>query len=443
MPKQMILATFLTPGDVHVAAWRDPDLAFNVGSDFQMYLAGAKAAEAAKFDLALLGDVPARATEPLNVQACLSKYDVLDPQAVIAALAVTTSHIGLAATASTTYNAPYQIARRFGSIDHLSGGRAAWNVVTTANPTEAQNYGLEEHPSADERYKRAEEFVDVVTGLWDSWKPGAFVRDGAAAEYFRPDEFRFLNHKGKNFDVRGPLDVARSPQDRPILVQAGSSEPGRQLAARVADIVFTSQQSMKAAQAFYADLKGRAERFGRDPDSIKIICGMMPYAAETEEQAQEKFDSLQARIEPRLALAKLGEMLGEIDLSGFDWNKPLPDELPPPKVSGITSRREGVIGYGKRNGLTLGELATWLAGTRGHVQVIGTGAKIADWMQLWHESRATDGFLIFPYSLPEGIEDVGRHVVPLLQERGIFKNDYVGTTLRESLGLPSATSLKP
>jgi len=440
--RQIRLATFLTPGDVHVAAWRHPTFRYNDGADFAMYLAAAQAAERAKFDLALLGDVPARATEPDRVLATLSKYDILDPQAIIAALAVTTSHIGLAATASTTYNYPYHIARRFASVDHLSKGRAAWNVVTTANPTEAFNFGFAEHPDPAARYARAEEFVDVVFGLWNSWQANDFVRDKAAAEYFRPDCLKPLDHRGEHFTVRGPLDVARSPQERPIVVQAGSSEPGRQLAARVADIVFTSQQSLNGAKSFYADLKGRTGAFGRRPEDLLIVTGVMPYVAETEAAAREKFQELQNLIDPGLAIAKLSEMLGEIDLSIYDASKPLPDDLPPPSTIGITSRRKGIIDYGARSGLSLGELARWLAGTRGHVPIIGTASTIADWMQNWFEEGAADGFLVFPYAIPEALNEFGSLVVPELQRRGLFKTEYEGSTLRERLGLCTPNARK-
>jgi N-acetyl-S-(2-succino)cysteine monooxygenase len=433
--KKLRLATFLTPGDVHVSSWKHPNLGRNNGADFQMYAEAALIAEGAKFDLALLGDVPSRSTDPIDLLDQVNKYDVLDPSVVISGLSVITKNIGLAATASTTYNEPYHIARRFASIDHISSGRAAWNVVTTANPTEALNFGSDRHPAPQDRYARAEEFVDVVRGLWDSWRSDSFIRDRARGIYFNPQHFRPINHKGKHFSVRGPLDVARSPQGHPVLVQAGSSDAGQALAARIADIVFTSQQSIELGCKFYNGLKGKVGEFGRAPDEVIIVSGMMPYVGKTDSEAKERFEELLSLISPSLALAKLGEMLGDIDLSEFDWNAPLPEALPPPKTSGITSRRNGVIAYGRKAGLTLGQLARWLAATRGHYPMIGSVNTVADTMEEWFTAGAVDGFLIFPYSLPEGLQEFCTTVVPELQRRGLFKTEYSASTLRESLGL--------
>jgi N-acetyl-S-(2-succino)cysteine monooxygenase len=437
--RKMCLATFLTAGDVHVAAWRHPRFRFNNGADFEMYRSAARVAEAAMFDLALLGDVPARSTDPADLLSHLSKYDVLEPLTVITALAMVTKHIGYAATASTTYNQPYHIARRFASIDHVSAGRAAWNVVTTANPTEAYNFGIHEHPPADERYARAEEFVDVVFGLWNSWRQGAFVRDKVGGRYFQPDDFRPLNHHGKNFDVRGPLDVARTPQGRPIIVQAGSSGPGQAFAARVADVVFTSQQSLAGAQAFSRGVKEQAVRFGRSPQDLIIVCGVMPYVAETREAAQAKFDELQALIDPDVARSRLEDLLGDLDMSRFDFHAPIPESLTLLQQTGFSSRAEGVLGFGRRAGMTLGQLAAWLAGTRGHLPLIGTGKDIADWMEEWFTGGGSDGFLVFPYALPEGLEDFARFVLPELQQRGLVKTEHTASTLREALGLATPT----
>lgn len=430
------LATFLTPGDVHIASWRHPRLQRNNGGDFEMYAEAALIAERAKFDLALLGDVPSRSTDPLGLLSQVTKYDVLDPMVVISGLSVITKNIGLAATASTTYSEPYHIARRFASIDHVSRGRAAWNVVTTANPTEALNFGREQHPPPADRYARAEEFVDVVRGLWDSWRDDSFIRDKREGVYFRPEHFHPLNHKGKYFSVHGPLDIARPPQGHPILVQAGSSDAGQALAARIADVVFTSQQSIVLGRKFCDQLKAKAAEFGREPEHVVIVSGMMPYVGRTDAEAKEKFEELLQLISPSLALAKLGEMLGDVDLSGLDWDAQLPDELPLPKATGITSRRNGVIAYGRSAGLTLGQLARWLAATRGHYPMIGSVKTIADMMEEWFIAGASDGFLIFPYSLPEGLSDFCDGIVPELQRRGLFKTEYSASTLRESLGLP-------
>lgn len=431
--RQIRLASFLTPGDVHIAGWRVEGNAYSEGSDFEMYLAGARAAEDAKFDLVLLGDIPARSTDPASILSLFSKYDVLDPQTVVAALSVLTKDLGIAATASTTYEQPYHIARRFATMDHLSKGRVGWNVVTTANPTEAYNFGLKNHPDPAERYERAEEFVDVTFGLWDSWKAGGFSRNKRTGTYFDADAFKALDHHGKHFDVRGPLDIARSPQERPIIIQAGSSGAGQRLAARAADIVFTSHQSLSGAQKFYRGVKDQVAELGRNPDEVSILCGVMPFVGRTRDEAKSTFERYQGKIVPELARAKLSELLGDIDLSAYAWEQPLPHDLPESKQTGITSRREGILGYGKRKNLTMGQLATWVAGTRGHISLVGTGSDVADMMEEWFVARGSDGFLIFPYWLPEGIRDFGDMVVPELQKRALFKSEYAPGTLRQKL----------
>jgi len=432
------LASFVTPGDVHIASWRQPKLRYERGSDFGMYLDSARILEQAKFDLLLLGDVPANAQDPIEMQSRISKYDMLDPLTVIAALAVTTRSIGLAATGSTTYGEPYHVARRFASIDHLSGGRVAWNLVTTANPTEAWNFSRDEHAAHADRYARAEEFVDVVIGLWESWEEGAFVRDKQSGIYVKPEAIRPLHHRGAHFSVRGPLDIDRTPQGRPVIVQAGSSEPGKNLAARVADVVFTAQQSLAGAQAFYRDLKERVARSGRSPDEAVVVVGMLPVVGDTEEEARRKFDAIQALIHPTVALTKTAELMGNIDLTRYPLDEMLPEQLP--TGIGFTSRQQGILDYARRNRMTLRQISALIGGTRGHLPMIGTAASIADTMEQWFTQNAADGFLLFPTSLPEALIEFTETVVPELQSRGLFRTEYEGATLRDNLGVPTPSA---
>jgi FMN-dependent oxidoreductase (nitrilotriacetate monooxygenase family) len=303
--------------------------------------------------------------------------------------------------------------------------------VTTANPTEAGNFSMDRHPPHADRYARAEEFVDVVTGLWESWRDGDFIRDKATGHYVKAEAIRPLNHQGASFSVRGPLDVARSPQGRPVIVQAGSSEPGKNLAARVADVVFTSQQSLAGAQAFYRDVQERAAHFGRSADDVVVITGVLPVIGESDAEAGEKFEALQTLIHPIVALTKTAELMGNIDLSAYPLDEMLPDTLP--TGVGFTSRQKGILDLAKRNKMTLRQIANLIGGTRGHLPIIGTARTIADRLEEWFTSHAADGFLLFPTALPESLIEFTTTVVPELQRRGLFRTEYAGTTLRENL----------
>ncbi|WP_445380710.1 LLM class flavin-dependent oxidoreductase [Pseudomonas syringae] len=429
--RQMKLGAFLMATGHHVAAWRHPDVPADAGLDFKHYRHVARVAEAAKFDALFVADSVAAATG--DIASRMARSDHFEPLTLLSALSAVTEHIGLIATATTTYNEPYHVARKFASLDHLSGGRAGWNLVTSDAAAEAQNFGRAEHVGHAERYSRAREFHQVVTGLWDSWADDAFTRDKASGEYYDPAKMNVLDHQGEHFRVKGPLNVARSPQGQPVVVQAGSSEIGRDLAAQTAEVVFTAQTSLASAQAFYADLKGRLSAYGRAVDSLKIMPGVFIVVAETEALAKAKFESFQELVEPRVGVALLGRMLGNFDLSGYPLDGPLP-ELPLTD-SGQRSRQKLLTELADQENLTLAQLGRRIAGGRGHYSLIGTPEQIADELQRWFEQGAADGFNVLVPHLPGGLEDVARLLVPELQRRGLFRTEYEGTTLRENLGL--------
>jgi alkanesulfonate monooxygenase len=342
-----------------------------------------------------------------------------------------TDHLGLVATGSTTFDAPYHVARRFASLDHISGGRAGWNIVTTSNPDAALNFGLEEHIEHDERYRRAREFYDVVTGLWDSWADDAFVRDVEQGIYFDPEKMHTLGHKGKYYSVRGPLNIARPIQGWPVIVQAGASDAGRQLAAETAEAVFSGGGRIEDARKFYADVKARTEKAGRQRDHIVMLPGCFVVVGDTVEEAKKKRTHLDSLVNYANAIASLSIALGH-DASKFDPDGPLPDV---PESNASQSGRERTIALARRENLTVRQLALRLGGFAG-LALVGTPKTIADQMEEWLVTEASDGFNIqFPY-LPEGLDDFVDKVVPELQRRGIFRREYEGRTLRENLGLP-------
>ncbi|KPW32245.1 Xenobiotic compound monooxygenase, DszA family, A subunit [Pseudomonas syringae pv. apii] len=429
--RQMKLGAFLMATGHHVAAWRHPDVPADAGLDFKHYRHLAQVAESAKFDTLFVADSVAAATG--DIASRMARSDHFEPLTLLSALSAVTDHIGLIATATTTYNEPYHVARKFASLDHLSGGRAGWNLVTSDAAAEAQNFGRAEHVGHAERYSRAREFHQVVTGLWDSWTDDAFTRDKASGQYYDPANVHVLDHVGEHFSVKGPLNVARSPQGQPVVVQAGSSEVGRDLAAQTAEVVFTAQTSLASAQAFYADIKGRLSAYGRDADSLKVMPGVFIVVAETEALAKQKFESFQDLVEPQVGVALLGRMLGNFDLSGYPLDGPLP-ELPLTD-SGQRSRQKLLTELADQENLTLAQLGRRIAGGRGHYSLIGTPAQIADELQIWFEQGAADGFNVLVPHLPGGLEDVAQLLVPELQRRGLFRTEYEGTTLRENLGL--------
>ncbi|HEV2674762.1 MAG TPA: LLM class flavin-dependent oxidoreductase [Aliidongia sp.] len=426
------LGAFLQATGHHIAAWRHPEAEANAGHDFRHHLGLVQAAERAKFDLVFLADtngIRERSIEPLSRYGQVVTFE---PLTLLSALAPLTSTIGFVATASTTYNEPFHLARAFASLDHLSGGRAGWNLVTSSSDSEAFNFNRDAHPAHADRYERAREFAQVVTGLWDSWEDDAFLRDKDSGAYFDPGKLHVLNHRGKHFQVQGPLNVARSPQGHPVVVQAGSSDAGRELAAETAEVIFTAAQTLEEGQSFYADVKGRLARYGRHPNDLKIMPGVFPVVGRTEAEAQEKFERLQALIHPVVGLSLLGSTLGGVDLSGYPLDGPLPDL---PETNGPKSRQKLLIDLARRENLTIRQLYLWIAGARGHWQLVGTPEQIVDRLEERFQNDAADGFNIMPPHLPGGLDDFIELVVPELRRRGLFRTEYEGRTLRENLGL--------
>jgi FMN-dependent oxidoreductase (nitrilotriacetate monooxygenase family) len=357
----------------------------------------------------------------------------IDPAFLLAGLAAVTTHRGLVCTASTTYEEPYLVARRFASLDHISGGRAGWNLVTTANPAAARNFSREAHPPKAARYERAREFADVVLGLWDSWDEDAFIRDREAGVYFDPARMHVLGHVGEHFRVQGPLNVARSPQGRPVLVQAGASEWGRQLAAETAEVVFSATPTIDEGRAFYGDVKRRMPATGRDPDDLKVMPGIFVTVGRTEDEAHEKRALLQSLIHPEVGIGLLSRHVG-MDLTGLDLDGPFPD-LPEGHDRTAIFRAQVVSDMAKRDGLNLRQLAILFADGRGHLEVCGNPCQIVDVMEEWFTTGAADGFNVLPPVLPASLVDFVDLVIPELQRRGLFRTEYEGRTLRGHLGL--------
>ena len=430
---QIKLGAFLMNSGHHAAAWRHPNAWAEHGLDFPNYRQLAQTAERAKFDMVFLADgVAVRRDQNIEALSRSGQIVHFEPLTLLSALAAVTEHVGLVATASTTYNEPYHIARKFASLDYLSGGRAGWNVVTSASEAEAHNFNREKHMEHALRYERAREFLDVVTGLWDSWDDDAFIRDKASGVYVDPDKIHVLKHKGKHFSVQGPLNVARPPQGYPVIVQAGASEDGRDFAASTAEVIFTAQQTLAEAQAFYASIKDALPKYGRTPDQVKIMPGIFPVIGTTEAEAKEKYDQLQDLIHPTVGLALLSGLVGGFDLSSYPLDGPLP-ELPETNLQ--KSRLQLVSDLAKRDNLTIRQLYQAIAGARGHRTIWGTPVQIADQLQEWFENDAADGFNIMPPYLPNGLDEFVELVIPILRQRGLFRTEYEGKTLRENLGL--------
>ncbi|HEY0291133.1 MAG TPA: LLM class flavin-dependent oxidoreductase [Hansschlegelia sp.] len=415
----------------HVAAWRHP-LA-SVDDSLRDYVAFARTAEAAKFDAVFLADsVGIRLNAPVSVsRSPHSGVTPFEPLTLLSAIAGHTSRIGLVATASTSFSDPYNLARQFASLDRLSAGRAGWNLVTTQEPEVALNFGHAAPVPHAERYERAEEFADVVLGLWDSFEDDAFLRDRVSGKYYDPGKLHQLNHHGEHFQVRGPLNAPRPPQGRPVVIQAGSSEPGKELAARTAEVIFTAQQTLEEATSFYADVKGRLAKYGRSPDDLKIMPGAFIVTARTEAEAQEKFEELQGLVQPEVGLELLRTHLG-VDLSGYPLDGPLP---PLPEIAGGKSRQALVADLAQRENLSIRELYLRIAGARGHWQLVGSGEQIADQLEERFLNYGADGFNVMSPILPGGLTDFIDFVLPELRRRGLFRTEYEGRTLRENLGL--------
>lgn len=429
--RKLRLGAFMRPVSLHTGAWRYPGAYADANFNFAHLKSFAQKLEAAKFDAFFMADHLAVLNMPIEALKRSHTVTSFEPFTLLAALAGATERIGLVATASTTFDEPYHIARRFASLDHLSGGRAGWNIVTTSNPDAALNFGREAHVEHAERYARAREFYDVVTGLWDSFADDAFIRDQEGGLYLDPERMHVLGHKGERFSVRGPLNIARPPQGWPVIVQAGASEPGRQLAAETAEVVFAASPNLAAAQAFYADVKARTEAAGRSRDDIKILPGAFVVVGDSVEEARAKRARLDSLVHYDSAIASLSIALGH-DASTFDPGGPLPQDIPETNAS--KSSRERVLALAAAEGLTVRQLAQRLGGYSG-LAFVGTPRTIADAMEEWLVSEGSDGFnVMFPF-LPAGLDDFVERVVPELQRRGIFRTEYEGATLRENLGL--------
>ncbi|KAF1046768.1 LLM class flavin-dependent oxidoreductase [Xylophilus sp.] len=431
-PRQIKLGAFLMAGGHHIAGWRHPDAQADAGSNFRHFVQLAQKAEAARFDAVFLADASGVRNEHLPSLARTARTDGFEPTTLLAAIAAVTERIGLIATVSTSFHEPYNVARRFASLDQISGGRAGWNLVTSSGEGEARNFNRSAHDAHALRYERAAEFHDVVLGLWDSYEDGAFLRDKAGGRYLDPGKLHVLNHQGKHFQVRGPLNVNRSPQGRPVVVQAGASEAGKALAARTAEVIFVAHQTFDEARAFYADVKGCVSDFGRHPDDVKIMPGIFPVVGRTQAEAEEKFAQLQSLVDPVVGTALLSTVIGGFDFSGYPVDGPVP-ELPP--TNGPKSRQRLLLDLARRDGLTIRDLYLRIAGARGHQQVVGTPGRIADQLQQWFEEGGADGFNIMAPYFPGGLDDFIALVLPELRRRGLVRTEYEGRTLREHLGL--------
>ena len=430
MRRQLHLGAFMRPVSIHTGAWRYPGAGADANLNFERLKYLIRKLEAGKFDAFFMADHLALLNMPIEALRRSHTVTSFDPLTLLPALAAVTERIGLIATASTTYNDAYHVARKFASLDHISNGRAGWNLVTTANPDAALNFGQDAHMAHGERYKRAREFFDVVTGLWDSFADDAFIRDQESGIFWDPARMHVLDHKGPELSVRGPLNVARPVQGWPVIVQAGASDAGRQIAAETAEMVFAAGGTLADAQAFYADVKGRAARYGRDPDGIKILPGALVVVGDTVAEARAARDHLDSLVHYDSAIGSLSIALG-VDARAFDPDGPLP-EIPETEAS--KSGRERAINLARREGLAVRQLAQRLGGYAG-LALVGTPETIADEMEQWLEGRGCDGFnIMFPH-VPAGLDDFVDKVVPELQRRGLFRQDYEGTTLRDHLGL--------
>ena len=431
--RQMALAMLATGSGSHAASWLHPSTDPRGSIDIAYYRRIAQLAEQGKFDLFFIADTPAARTEMLQGFARYPTYmNEFEPITLLANLAAATDHIGLGGTVSTSFSEPYNVARQFASLDHLSGGRAAWNVVTSANDFAARNFGHAKMAPHSERYARAREFVGVVDQLWDSWDDDAFIRDRSRGLFFDPSKQHAVHHCGPNFTVNGALNIERSPQGKPIIIQAGASDTGKELAAETAEVVFASSPTLEKAAASYTDLKGRMAKYGRDWDSLKVLAGLPVIVGETDEAARAYQTELQSLIHPDVARLRLS-MDFESDLTDLPMDQPIPEDRIPKSANLHKMYFDHILEMIRVEKLTLGEIA--MRYQRAHTTLCGSVNTVADHMQSWLEGGACDGFmLIFP-TLPNGLETFVAQVVPELQRRGIFRTEYAGPTLRDNLGI--------
>jgi len=437
MTRMMKLGLFLLPAGHHLSAWRIPGNSASA-IDFGQILRLTQRAEEAKMDTVFLADVDGLWGTNWEAMKKDPGTFFLEPFTLLSALAGATRHIGLIGSASTLYNEPFHIARKFASLDHISGGRAAWNIVTSFMPHNAANFGIESYPDHGERYAAAAEFVEVAQKLWDSWEDGAVVRDQQSGLFLDTDKMRLPAHEGRYFRCAGPLNLPRSPQGHPVLVQAGSSGDGRAFAAKYSEVIFTVQSVLSDARAFYDDMQARLEAEGRPPRSSLIMPGAFVMAGASEAEARERFEEMQAFVDPLNGLAALHNYGFGIDIEQHPWDSPFPDL---PETQGQQGRREIVMAMARRETMTVRQVCQRMAVTRGHFFALGTGKQIADQMEEWFTGGAADGFNLMLPSFPDSLDAFVQHVIPELRRRGLFRSEYEGTTLRDNLGLPAARSI--
>ncbi|MFT4191081.1 MAG: LLM class flavin-dependent oxidoreductase [Comamonas sp.] len=429
-PRQLHLNINILHSGFVPSAWRLPQADPYAFASVRHYIEVARIAEAAKLDAVFLAD-----NASIADQIDFRPITALEPTVLLAAIATATTHIGVIGTASTSYNEPYNIARRFATLDHVSDGRAGWNIVTTADPGSAQNFGLDAVPEHARRYARADEFTEVVKALWDSWDDEAFVGDKASGVFTDPEGIRPIAHRGEFFKVQGPLNLPRPPQGRPVLVQAGASDDGRELAARHAEAVFSASQSFEESLAYGQGLKRRAEELGRGPDAVKVLAGLTTIIGATEAEALRRRDELVDLIPWSYSLKRLAGTLG-ISPERLKLDERLPDDLPlPGGGNGNHTFFRATLAHARRHGSTVRQLVYELAGGGGHRVIVGTPEQVADDIERWFKGGAADGFNLMPDALPDGLQAFTEGVVPLLQKRGIFRTEYAGTTLRDHFGL--------
>lgn len=436
--KQMKLGLSIRYMGYHVGSWRHPEVPADGASLFSAFAEVVQTAERAKLDMVFLADgIGVRLDDKPKGSMCRSGHNVeLEPLTLLSALAPLTRHIGLVATTSTTYNEPFNVARRYGSLDQISGGRAGWNVVTSWSDQEAWNFSMSKQLAYETRYERAHEFVDVVTGLWDSWDEDAFLLDKESGVFYDEKKMHVLNHVGTHFSVRGPLNVRHSPQGRPILVQAGVSDQGQQIAADFCDMVFMAKNDLKSAQDYYASVKDRLERVGRRRSDLLMMLGLTPIVGRTREEAQEKFEQLESLIDPVVGLSMLYRSFGDLS------HLPLDGPVPKPDLDKVGLKSSALMYYelAQKQNLTIRQLYKKIGMAQEHKTVVGTAKDVVDEMEAWVEAGAADGYNITPTHLPHGIDDFVELVLPELRKRGRFRDEYEGRTLRENLGLPVPAS---
>ena len=426
--RKLRLGAFLAGTGSNMASWRHPEAVADGAINLEYYKELTHKAEEAKLDFVFFGD-----GLYISEKSHPNFLNRFEPLTLLATLAAHTSHIGLAATLSTTYSEPFTVARQFASIDHISGGRAGWNIVTSPLEGSALNYSKPEHPQHDLRYRMAHEYLEITKGLWDSWEDDAFVRNKETAQFIDPNKLHRLDYQGEFYSVQGPLTISRSPQGRPVLIQAGSSEAGRDFASRHADVIFTGQPSIEEARNFYNDVKGRAAEYGRDPRQILILPGCAPIVGRTAEDAERKYQEIAGLVEIQDALNYLGRYLNDMDFSPYGLDDPFPD-LGDFARNGWETATDRLKKLAKDENLTLRQMA--LRTTTPKNNFSGTPEQVADTMQEWFEAGVVDGFMVNCAVLPVGFNDFVDLVLPILKDRGLFRTGYEFSTLHENLGLP-------